>query len=41
MLNVLNLEFGYNKNNTNKEKTIYNKGKIIRPLSSIIATSNI
>ena len=34
MLNVLNLEFGYNKNNTNKEKTIYNKGKIIRPLSS-------
>ena len=34
MINVLNLEFGYNKNNTSKEKTIYNKGKIIRPLTS-------
>jgi len=34
MINVLNLEFGYNKNNTSKEKTIYNKGNIIRPLTS-------
>ena len=34
MINVLNLEFGFNKNNTSKEKTIYNKGNIIRPLTS-------
>ena len=34
MINDLNLEFGYNKNNTSKEKTIYNKGNIIRPLTS-------
>ena len=34
MINVLNLEFGFNKNNTSKEKTIYNKGKIIRPVTS-------
>ena len=33
MINVLNLEFGYNKNNTRKERTIYNKGNLIRPLT--------